>query len=302
MRLAPGKPWKVFLDGKILPADGAKLGVFDRGFLFGDGCYETFRTYGTVPFRIREHLVRLRGSTYRLGFRGVPSSAALARGVARLVSANRLRDARVRIVVSRGEGWPELRDLRTPRPTVLAYSFPCEVPPAAAYLDGVRVIMARTLRNDAGAVDHRIKSTSQLNSLLARREADRAGAYDGVLCNPRGFVAEGVASNVFFVRRGALFTPALSAGLLPGITRTLVLALARRMRIPVREGLFRPAEFLRADEAFLTSSTVEIVPISRAGARRFPRVRSVTRALQDAYAETVSRETGGVSPWFNARG
>jgi len=296
----PGRPWKVFLDGRIVPAASARVSAFDRGFLFGDGCYETFRTYGDRPFRLREHLVRLRGSVSRLGFRGVAGTGALARAVGKLIRANLLRDARVRIVVSRGPGWPELRHLRTRKSTVLVYGFPYNPPSTAALRDGVRVIMGRTVRNDARSVDHCIKSTSQLNSLLARLEADRAGAYEEVMVNPQGFLAEAVAANVFFVRRGVLFTPALGAGLLPGITRSLVLSLARKLGIRVREGFFRPAALMSADEAFITSSTAEIVPVARAGKRRYPAAKPVTRALQGAYARAVARETGGISPWCRA--
>ncbi len=296
----PGRPWKVFLDGRIVPAASARVSAFDRGFLFGDGCYETFRTYGDRPFRLREHLVRLRSSISRLGFRGVPGTGALARAVGRLIRANLLRDARVRIVVSRGPGWPDLRDLRTRKPTVLIYGFPHHPPSVSALRDGVRVIMAKTVRNDARSVDHCVKSTSQFNSLLARLEADRAGAYEEVMVNPQGFLAEAVAANIFFVRRGVLLTPALEAGLLPGITRSLVLSLARSHGIRVREGFFRPAALLSADEAFITSSTAEIVPVARMGGRRYAADRPVTRILQDEYAEVVWLETGGISPWRRA--
>ncbi|MEK7767937.1 MAG: aminotransferase class IV, partial [bacterium] len=145
------------------------------------------------------------------------------------------------------------------------------------------------------ALDPAIKSLNLLNSFLAKREAARAGARDAVLLNPDGFVAEGTASNVFFVRRGTLCTPALEAGILEGITRGIVLDLARRLGFRVREGLFRPAALLAAEEAFLTASTIELLPLAALGARRYPASRPVTRVLQSAYRVTVLDELGSRS-------
>ena len=283
---------RVWLDGRLVAAGSARVSAFDRGFLFGDGCYETLRAYGGKPFLLDGHIGRLFLSASRLGFRGMPSRSSFVRAVGAVLKANSLRSARVRLVVTRGEGWPEMGDPRTGQPTVLVYAFHYVPPSAAAMRDGVRIILAKTVRNDRRAADPAIKSICLLNALTARREADRAGAFEAVMANPQGYLAEAIAANIFFVRRGKLFTPALSAGILPGITRDLVIALARRSRIPVREGFFRPAELSAADEAFLTASTIEIVPVAMAGAKRLPSARPVTRRIQEAYWKEVGRVTG----------
>lgn len=283
---------RVWLDGRLVAAGSARVSVFDRGLLFGDGCYETIRSYGGKPFLLGGHIGRLFLSAGRLGFRSMPSRASFVRAVSAVLKANRLGDARIRVVVTRGEGWPELRDLKTGHPTVLVYAFPYVPLPAPAMRQGVRIIMAQTVRNDQRASDPAIKSLCLLNALTARREADRFGVFEAVMANPKGFLAEAIAANIFFVRRGTLFTPALSAGILPGITRDLVISLARRSRIPVREGMYRPGELLRADEAFLTSSTIEIVPVGAVGTRRLPFLRPVTHSLQDSYTREVGRMTG----------
>ena len=283
---------RVWLDGRLVAAGSARIPAFDRGFLFGDGCYETLRAYGGKPFLLDGHISRLNLSAARLGFRGMPPRPYFARAVGAVLKSNGLRDARVRLVVSRGEGWPELRELRTARPTVLVYAFHYSPPPAGAMRDGVRIIMAKTVRNDRMAADPAIKSTCLLNALTARREADRTGAFEAVMANPQGFLAEAIAANIFFVRKGILYTPALAAGILPGITRDLVISLARLARIRVREGLFRPGDLIGADEAFLTASTVEIVPVGAIGAKRLPAIRPVTRQMQDLYRREVARVTG----------
>jgi len=283
---------RVWLDGRLVAAGSARVSAFDRGFLFGDGCYETFRAYGGKPFLLDGHLARLFNSAGRLGFRDMPPARVLSKAVFAVLKSNHLRDARIRIVVTRGEGWPELRDLRTSNPTVLVYAFHY-VPPSASILrDGARIILARTVRNDRRAADPAIKSTCLLNALTARREVDRTGVFEAVMVNPQGFLAEAVAANIFMVKSGILFTPSLSAGILPGITRDLVMSLARHAGIRVREGLFRPSALVGADEAFLTASTIEIVPVSFVGGCRLPLARPVTRRFQEAYSREVGRRTG----------
>jgi len=283
---------KVCLNGRILPLAAARLSVFDRGFLFGDGIYETIRSYGGRPFRLREHLARLADSARRLDFRLPVPAGGFKRAVARVLAANGLREARIRIVVSRGAGRPELSAIGALRPTWLVYALPYAPPPAAAYRDGVAAIIPSVVRNDRRAVDPAMKASSLLNNLFAARAAARAGAREAIMLNPAGFVAEAASANVFWVKSGVLCTPALECGILAGITRNLVLDLARRLGIPVRGGAFRPDAILRADEAFVTASTIEILPLKSLGRRRYPRARPVTRALELAYRVTVRAELG----------
>lgn len=280
---------RVSLNGRLVPLSRARVSAFDRGLLFGDGIYETLRAYGGRLFRVRQHMERLERSARSLAMR-LPGG--IARGMDRLLRANRLRDARLRVVVTRGRGEPELMATAGLRPTVLMYAAPYEPPPPAAYRAGVRAVIAPVVRNDRRALNPAIKTSNLLNNFLAGLGARRAGAREAIMLNPAGYVAEAASANVFFVRRGWLCTPALETGILAGITRELVLDLARRLGIPVREGLFRPQALLGAEEAFVTASTIEILPIASLGSRRYPRVRPYTRALQVAYRVTVDDELG----------
>ena len=278
---------KVCLDGRILPLVRARVPVFDRGLLFGDGIYETLRSYGGRRFREADHFHRLAASARRLGFRLPVSAAMLAREVTRTLAANRLRDARIRIVVTRGGGRPDLSAVTATRPTRLVYALPYAPPSAVTYRDGVRAIISTVVRNDRRSVDPAIKTTSLLNSLFAARGAARAGAREAIMLNPQGFVTEAASANVFWVKDGVLCTPSLDCGILEGVTRGVVLGLARRLGIPVRESRFRPAALERADEAFVTASTIEILPLASLGHRRYPAARPVTATLALAYRALV---------------
>lgn len=285
----------VWLNGRLVAAGAARLPVFDRGFLFGDGVYETLRAYGGVPFGLRAHLDRLAVSAGRLGF-APPPAARLRRAVAAVLAANRLRDARIRITVTRGTGNHAVVTGRE-RPTTLVFAVPYAPPPPAAYRDGVPAMIARTIRNDPRSMDPGIKTTSLLNNLRAAAEAARAGAAQAILLNRHGRVAEAAWGNVGWVRRGVVCTPALGEGILPGVTRAIVLDAARRLGFPVREGAFAPRALRDADEAFVTASTIELMPLAAlrgaGGIRRYPAARPVTRALAAAYRVLVRGECGG---------
>jgi branched-chain amino acid aminotransferase len=287
---------RVWLNGAVLPLARARIPVFDRGLLFGDGVYETVRAYGGRPFRLGRHLARLAGSASRLGFRLEGGALRLVRAIDATLAANRLAEARIRIVVTRGTGAPDLGDIAAARhPTVLVYALPYMAPPPAAYRDGVPAVIPAVVRNDRRALDPAIKSLNLLNNFLAGKAARQAGAREAIMLNPQGFVAEAASANVFFVRRGVLLTPAPGAGILAGVTRELVLDLARRLGMRVREGFFRAPALVGADEAFVTASTIEILPLATIGRRRFPRLRPVTRALMAAYRVTVRGELGNPS-------
>lgn len=282
---------RVWLNGALVPLGAARIPAFDRGFLFGDGIYETVRAYGGRPFRLAEHLHRLALSARRLALRWPGGARPLVEGVRRVLAANGLGDARIRLVVTRGPGTPDLGGIAAARrPTIFIYALPYVPPSPRAYRDGVQAIIPSVVRNDRRALDPAIKSLNLLNNLLATREARRAGAREAIMLNPQGFVAEAAAANVFFVRRGVLLTPALTVGILAGITRDLVIELAGRLGRPVREGRFRAADLLGAEEAFVTASTIEILPLASIGRRRLPRLRPVTRALMAAYRVTVEHE------------
>jgi branched-chain amino acid aminotransferase len=248
------------VNGRISPAGEARVSVLDNGFTFGDGVYETLRTYGGRPFRMERHLARLRGSAARLGI-VVPEDAALVRDADALLARAGNPESYLRIIVTRGEGDVSYNFDRVQGPTVVMLAKPLPGYPEWHYRDGVEVAVASVRRNHRTALDPAIKSCNLLNNIMAAREGQSRGAVETLLLNQEGEVAEGAGTNVFLVSAGVLRTPPLSAGILAGITREAVLELAGRLGVPVREQPVGLEELFAADEAFLCSSTRELVPI-----------------------------------------
>jgi branched-chain amino acid aminotransferase len=249
------------VDGRVVPAEEAFVSVLDNGFAFGDSVYEVLRTYAGRPFEPGRHFRRLRASASRLGF-DVPLSDTdlLARAEALLARAGN-PESYIRIIVSRGRGDCSYNFDAVVGPTVVLVAKPMPSYPERHYTEGIRVAAVSVRRNHPRALDPAIKSSNLLNNILAVREAQARGAEEPLLLNLEGFLAEGASANVFLARRGTLFTPPLAAGILAGITREVVLELAAGLGLPAREEPLHVDDLLAADEAFLTSTTRQIVPI-----------------------------------------
>jgi branched-chain amino acid aminotransferase len=250
------------VNGEISPADQARVSVLDTGFLFGDGVYETLRTYSGRPFLLDRHLARLRASAARLGIEVSRSDESLARELDLVLSRARNTESYIRFIVTRGAGDMSYRFDRVKGPTVAIVVKPYEPLPDRHYTDGVPVIISSIRRNHPRALDPAIKSCNLLNSILSVREAQAAGAVEPILLNDAGDVAEGASSNVFIVKDGAALTPPLSAGILAGVTRALLLELCAGLGVPAREETLRVADLIGADEAFLSSTIKEVAPIA----------------------------------------
>ncbi len=288
----------VFLNGKYHDAREARVGLFDGGYLYGDGVFETVRLYAGRPFDLDGHLVRLADNLAALDFAWRPDPAAMAEIVAELVRRNGLsgRDARCRLTVSRG-GSPDdplpLDGLGSLTPTVSAWVQPLGPHLAAWQRDGVAVAVLREgfrRGNSPG-----VKSLNYLPTVLALREAGRRGCAEALICDERDRLLEGATSNVFVVRGGRLATPPLSRGLLGGRTRALVIAAAARLGLLCDETDVTAADAAGADEVFLCGSVKEIVPVTAVdgvpvgdGAPG-----PVTRRLQEAYRRGVRDSLGG---------
>jgi len=275
----------VSLDGRIVAPAEAQVSVFDRGFLYGDSVFEVLRTYGGVLFGFEEHLARL-GRSAALALIPWSDLELLRREILAVVAATGNAETYVRAVVTRGTGTtlgldPSLA--RTPLRAVLATDVPAM--PAAMYERGISVITYRTQRVSEGTSAVGAKLGNYLLSILATHEALRAGADEALILDARGQVVEGTTSNVFLVQDGSIVTPPDEAGLLAGITRAKVLELARRFGIPVRLRTFAPSELWHADEAFITSSIREVVPVVRADGAPAGggRPGALTRRLLDGY-------------------
>ncbi|HKE61648.1 MAG TPA: D-amino acid aminotransferase, partial [Nitrospira sp.] len=247
----------------------ATVSVFDHGFLYGDGVYETIRSYGEKIFMRDQHLARLNRSAEAIGLtipnRDWPS--LLHESMKRNEVGNDQVDAYIRITISRGTGDIGLDPALCPNPTIVVITKPLKTPPSERYREGVSLIVAKTRRNLPDALDPQIKATNFLNNIQAKREAIAAGAFDSVLLNWESHVTECTVSNVFFVQAGRLCTPSLDCGILDGITRGVILTLARENRITVSEGRFGVEALRQAEECFLSNTTMEVMPVTRLDGR-----------------------------------
>jgi branched-chain amino acid aminotransferase len=248
------------VNGEVRPAAEARVSVLDTGFTFGDSVYETLRTYGGRPFHLDRHLARLRSSADRLAI-PLPAKGELERDLEAVLARAGNPESYIRLMVSRGVGDVSYHFDRVVGPTRVVIVKPYEPLPERYYTEGAAVILAAVRRNSPRALDPAIKSGNLINNILAVQEAQAAGALEPILLNEAGDVAEGASANVFIVKGGAVLTPHLRAGILAGITRELILEIGRGLGIPMREEPLRAADLLGADEAFITSTLKEVVPV-----------------------------------------
>ncbi len=253
----------VYVNGVITPADAAVIPVFDHGFLYGEGVYETLRTYGRQPFAFEAHMARLRRSAAMIALPVPMSDADLAAAVAdtgRDVVSDELY---IRMLLTRGVGDLTYQLSATPVPSLVIIVKPLKPFPAAHYTDGISLALSPVRRNHPDALTPLVKSNNLMNTALAMQAVASQGVDEAVLLNQAGHVTECSQSNLFLVMGGTLVTPELAAGLLPGITRQLVIELARAAGVAVEERIVRPEELATADELFITSTTREIAPATR---------------------------------------
>jgi branched-chain amino acid aminotransferase len=252
----------VNVNGRVTDAAHATVSVFDHGFLFGYGVYETLRTYDRVPFLYDRHMARLRRSAERV-FIPVPADdAEILRRIEKTMEAvPGLREGYIRILLTRGAGDFSYDPKAAPDPTLIVIVKPFPEPSAEKFARGIRLAMVSVMRNHPASVDPLIKSNNLLNNALAMQEALRKGAEEALLKNHRGEIAECAQSNVFIVRNGRVLTPPLDAGLLAGITREFVFEVGREAGIDVSEATIRDGDLLGADEVFITGTTRELTPV-----------------------------------------
>jgi branched-chain amino acid aminotransferase len=254
----------VYVNGRITPAQEAVVPVYDHGFLYGEGVYETLRTYHRRPFLLDRHNRRLRASASRLALDVPFDDAALGKWIDETVAAaGELREAYIRVLLTRGVGELTYDVGATPQPSLVIIAKPLEEPPARVESDGIRISLVSILRNHPGSVNPIIKSNNLLNNAIAMQQANRQAAEEALMCNYRGELSECSQSNFFLVRGGTVLTPPSDAGLLEGITRAFLFEIGREEGIEVREQTLFPADLATADEAFITSTTRELSPVVR---------------------------------------
>jgi len=278
----------VNVNGQVYDAERAVVSVFDHGFLYGEGIYETLRTYGGPPFLFDRHMKRLRTSADMLSLAVPLDDRQIADRMQETAQAAGLwgsTAAYIRILITRGVGDLTYDPAACPTPSVVVIVKALQETALKVYEEGVAVVIVSVVRNHPGSVSPLIKSNNLLNSALAMQEAVKRGAFEGIMRNYRGELAECSTSNLFVVKDGAALTPPVDAGLLRGITREFLFEVGEDSGIPVREQVLKDADLFGADEAFFTSTTREIVPIVRVDARAIGSGRPgpVTKALLDAF-------------------
>ncbi len=259
---------KIYLNDALVEKEQAVVSVFDHGLLYGDGVFEGIRAYSGRVFRLKEHLERLYSSARAILLTIPLTPKQMEEAVLQTLRANKLQDAYIRLVVTRGVGDLGLDPRKCPKPTIFIITDKIALYPQEFYDKGLHLITAATRRNIPDALNPSIKSLNYLNNILAKVEAVRQNAPEAIMLNAQGYVAECTGDNIFIIKSGQLLTPPIWVGALEGITRNAVIDIARRkMKLPVREEVFTPYHVYVADEVFLTGTAAEVVPVSEVDGR-----------------------------------
>lgn len=276
---------KIYLDGKYFSKQDAKISVFDHGLLYGDGIFEGIRAYNGRVFMLKEHIDRLFSSAKAIMLKIPMTHRQVMAAVVETCRQNRLRDAYIRLVVTRGVGTLGLNPNRCEKPSVIIIAGNITLYPAKLYEQGMEIMTVPTTRNLHSALNPAIKSLNYLNNILAKIEANNVKCEEAILLNSEGYVAECTGDNLFIVKDGQLLTPPLSAGALYGITRRVVLDLAVESGIKVGEPNLTRYDLFNADECFLTGTAAEAVPVVKIDGRTIGTGKpgKVTRALVEKF-------------------
>jgi len=276
---------KIYIDGKYYDQKNAKISVFDHGLLYGDGIFEGIRAYNGRVFRLKEHIDRLFCSAKAILLRMPLSHGEIVRAVVETCRRNKIRDGYVRLLVTRGAGTLGLNPNRCKNPSVIIIADKIQLYPAELYERGMEIITVPTIRNLHSALNPAIKSLNYLNNILAKIEANNAGCEEAVMLNAEGYVSECTGDNIVIVKAGQVLTPPLSAGALYGITRGVVIDLAREDGLSVAEPNLTRYDLFNADECFLTGTGAELIPIVKIDGRVIGTGKPgpITRRLVDKY-------------------
>lgn len=259
---------QIWLDGQLVPAAQATVSVMDHGVLYGDGVFEGIRSYSGKVLKLRTHLARFFESAKAIRLDLPYCADELADAIRETLAANGRADGYIRLAATRGVGTMGLNPFLSPKPSVFIITCNLKMYPQELYDNGMKVITSSVMRNHPAALSPRIKSNNYLNNILAKIEAIDAGCLEAVMLNPQGFVAECTGDNIFIVKRGILITPPLHAGILEGITRNLVIDLAREQDLEVRETDLTKHDLYTADEMLLTGTGAEVIAVTEIDGRK----------------------------------
>jgi len=287
----------VYIDGAFYPKSQAKISVYDHGLLYGDGIFEGIRAYGGSVFKLKEHIDRLFRSAHAIKLTIPLTKQGVIDAVRETLRRNNLRDAYIRLLVTRGFGDIGVDPRKCPKASVIIITEP--LPPAfgvGAQEKGISAVITWIRRDRVDATSHEVKSLNYLNSMLAKLEAFDAGADEAILLDTRGFVSEAPTSNLFIVKNDEVATPAPTAGILCGITRGIVMEIASKLGFRVTERDITPSELISADEVFLTGTHAEIVPVTKIAERIIGdgKVGAVTRRIIEEFKVATRDPKQGV--------
>ena len=280
---------KVYINGKYFDKADAKISVYDHGLLYGDGVFEGIRIYSSKAFRLKEHVARLFESARSIKLEIPISQEEVVQAINDTIAMNQKKDGYCRPIVTRGAGSLGLDPRRCADPQLIIIVDDITMYPPEMYENGMEIATVSTIRNHPNAVNPRIKSLNYLNNILAKIEGIQAGCLESLMLNHKGEIAECSGDNIFLVKRGILRTPPMDAGILEGITRNVVIELAKKVGISVEEMALTRHDVFIADECFLTGTAAEVIPVTKCDARPISNGKPgpLTKQLREAFYRLV---------------
>ena len=285
-----------WLDGELMPTDKAKISVLDHGLLYGDGVFEGVRFYKRQAFRLKEHLQRLQDSATAICLTLPYSRSQLESAIDEVIQAFTADEGYLRLVVTRGKGPLGINPAQCKQATAFIIAEQTDFVSTKLKQQGAKLIIASTRRLPADGLDPRIKSLNYLNHILARMEANQAGADEAILLNAQGYVAEGSTDNIFIIKNGCIFTPPVSDGALQGITRELVIELAGKINVPYEIKTLAPYDLYTADECFLSGTAMELIPVRDVDGRKLVSCPGkIFQQLLQAFTKKIQTEVNDLA-------
>jgi len=291
-----GNELQIYIDGVYYPKSQAKISVYDHGLLYGDGVFEGIRAYNGIVFKLKEHISRLYRSAHALMLKIPLTEEEMTKAVLETLRKNSMRDAYIRLVVTRGVGDLGLDPRKCPKPSVIIITDTISIMSKEAKEKGISTVITWVRRNPVDTMSHEIKSLNYLNSVLGKMEATANGVDEAICLDKNGFIAEGVGENLFIIKDGKLFTPPSSTGALAGITAQLARKFAKNLGYDVTETNITPFQLFTADEVFFTGTAAEVVPIREVNKRQIGSGSPgpVTKKLMAAFDKAIVDPAFGV--------